>query len=199
MSMSLEEHDYISFSDVPSMENSEKSCVSVGDNERKGKGLNLKATELRLGLPGSESPERETAGHGVGGGGEDNNNNIKNGYPLGGGVVPSKGGLLLVSGAKRGFSDTINTSSGKWVFPGTGGSENLDLAKGGNLFSPRGVNGGSKTLGVGGAENCTPQSFMASSNVGKDTVPQSPKPAQDNKKPPVSVSATAHGVAPAAK
>ncbi|KAI3671017.1 hypothetical protein L1987_87663 [Smallanthus sonchifolius] len=44
--------------------------------------LNLKATELRLGLPGSESPERNTTG----GGG------MKN----------------LVSGAKRGFSDTIN-------------------------------------------------------------------------------------------
>lgn len=196
MSMSLEEHDYIGFSDVPSMENCEKSCVSVGDNERKGKGLNFKATELRLGLPGSESPERETAGHG--GGGEDNNN--KNGYPLGGGVVPLKGSLLLVSGAKRGFSDTINASSGKWVFPGTGGSENLDLAKGGNLFSPRGVNGASKTLGVVGAENCNQQSFMPSSNVGKDnTVPQSPKTAQDNKKPPVSVSTAAHGVAPAAK
>lgn len=206
MSMSLEEHDYIGFSDVPSMENCEKSCVSVGDNERKGKGLNFKATELRLGLPGSESPERETAGHGGGGGGggEDtntNNNNNKNGYPLGGGVVPLKGSVLLVSGAKRGFSDTINASSGKWVFPGTGGSENLDLAKGGNLFSPRGgVNGASKTLGVVGAENCNHQSFMPSSNVGKDhTVPQSPKTAQDNKKPPVSASTAAHGVAPAAK
>ncbi|KAI3827225.1 hypothetical protein L1987_01297 [Smallanthus sonchifolius] len=44
--------------------------------------LNLKATELRLGLPGSESPERNTTG----GGG------MKN----------------LVSGAKRGFSDTID-------------------------------------------------------------------------------------------
>ncbi|KAM0042767.1 hypothetical protein Hdeb2414_s0010g00333641 [Helianthus debilis subsp. tardiflorus] len=44
--------------------------------------LNLKATELRLGLPGSESPERTT------------NGGVKN---------PN-----LVSGAKRGFSDTIN-------------------------------------------------------------------------------------------
>lgn len=180
MSMSLEEHDYIGFSDVPSMENSEKSCVSVGDNERKGKGLNLKATELRLGLPGSESPVRETAGHA----GED-----KNGYPLG---IP-KG--LLVSGAKRGFSDTIKTNSGKWVFPGSGGSENHDLAKGGSLFSPRGVNGAPKILGVGGAESCTQQSFMVS-NVGTETIPQSPKTTQE-KKPPVST--TGHGVAPAAK
>ncbi|XP_076914682.1 auxin-responsive protein IAA27-like [Bidens hawaiensis] len=56
--------------------------------------LNLKATELRLGLPGSESPERNI------------NNNI--------------GIKILVSGAKRGFSDTINNnnniSSGTWGF-----------------------------------------------------------------------------------
>lgn len=177
MSMRLEEHDYIGFSEVPSMENSQKNSVSVGDNERKNKGLNLKATELRLGLPGSESPERET-GHGV----ED-----KNGYPLG----APKG---LVSGAKRGFSDTINTGSGKWVFSGNGGSE-ADLAKGGGLFSPRSVNGAAKTFSVGGGESSAQQSFMAS-NVGKETVPQSPKPAQE-KKPQVST--TGHGVALAAK
>lgn len=159
------------------MENSEKTNVSLGDNDRKDKGLNLKATELRLGLPGSESPERET-GHGV----ED-----KNGYSLG----ALKG---LVSGAKRGFSDTINAGSGKWVFSGSGGSE-ADLAKAGGLFSPRGVNGASKTLGVSGAESNTQQSFMAS-NVGKEAVPQSPKPAQE-KKP--SAPTTGHGVGPAAK
>ncbi|KAM0037071.1 putative transcription factor interactor and regulator AUX-IAA family [Helianthus debilis subsp. tardiflorus] len=47
--------------------------------------LNLKATELRLGLPGSESPERST-------------NAVKN----------------LVSRAKRGYSDTINIGSSTW-------------------------------------------------------------------------------------
>ena len=51
-----------------------------------GEGLNLKATELRLGLPGCESPERE-------------------------GVFKS---TSVVSGAKRGFSDAINGGSGKW-------------------------------------------------------------------------------------
>ncbi|KAI7736868.1 hypothetical protein M8C21_014409 [Ambrosia artemisiifolia] len=44
--------------------------------------LNMKATELRLGLPGSESPERTI-------------NAVKN----------------LVSGAKRGFSDTWGLSN----------------------------------------------------------------------------------------
>jgi len=48
-------------------------------------GLNLKATELRLGLPGRESPERE-------------------------GVFKS----AVVSGAKRGFSDAIHGGSGNW-------------------------------------------------------------------------------------
>ncbi|KAJ8527953.1 hypothetical protein K7X08_015404 [Anisodus acutangulus] len=44
MSIPIEEHDYIGIS--------EKSCVSSMDNND----LNFKATELRLGLPGSESP-----------------------------------------------------------------------------------------------------------------------------------------------
>ncbi|XP_076946510.1 auxin-responsive protein IAA14-like [Bidens hawaiensis] len=57
--------------------------------------LNLKATELRLGLPGSESPERNT-------------NNINNNIGI----------KILVAGAKRGFSDTINNNinSGTWGF-----------------------------------------------------------------------------------
>ncbi|GFS41042.1 phytochrome-associated protein 2 [Actinidia rufa] len=59
MSKPLQEHDYIGLSEGPSMETSEKN-----------KGLNLKATELRLGLPGSESPERESKIRGVNGGGD---------------------------------------------------------------------------------------------------------------------------------
>ncbi|KAF7819792.1 auxin-responsive protein IAA27 [Senna tora] len=57
--------------------------------------MNLKATELRLGLPGSESPERD------------------------GGAGKS----VVVCGAKRGFSDTMNGGCGKWVMSGNGGSE----------------------------------------------------------------------------
>jgi len=66
------------------MESSEKF------SQRSNNGLNLKATELRLGLPGSESPERD--------------NDLlegKNAYSL----CMLKG---LVSGAKRGFSDAID-------------------------------------------------------------------------------------------
>ncbi|KAA8534944.1 hypothetical protein F0562_029947 [Nyssa sinensis] len=173
MSMRLEEHDYIGLSEVPSMENSEKISISSG--------LNLKATELRLGLPGSESSERD-GGHEV---------EEKNVFQLGG----VKG---LVSGAKRGFSDTIDGGSGKWVFSGTGGSE-VDLAKSGGLFSPRGVNGGGKSLGVGGSESNSQQSGMAP-NVVKEVVPPSPKSVPENN-PQISAANGHgnHGIAPAAK
>ncbi|KAI7981477.1 Auxin-responsive protein IAA27 [Camellia lanceoleosa] len=159
MSLPFQEHDYIGLSELPSMETSKKL-----NNNNNNKGLNLKATELRLGLPGSESPE----------------------YPIKG----------LVSGAKRGFSDTIGGGSGKWVFSGNGGSE-MGLAKNGGLFSPRVVNGGGKSLGGGGgcSESGTQQSDA-------DAVPPSPKPvaaaAVPEKKPQISA-ANGHGSAPAAK
>lgn len=85
---------------IPLMETTERNI-----------GLNLKATELRLGLPGSESPEREN-----------------------GGLSMLK---CLVSGAKRGFSDAIDGGSGKWGVSVNGGSE-AGLCKDGNLFSPKG-------------------------------------------------------------
>ncbi|CAB4288433.1 unnamed protein product [Prunus armeniaca] len=162
MSMSLE-HDYIGLSEsASSMESSDKSA-----ERDRGTALNLKATELRLGLPGSESPERD------GGGGlvED-----KTGYS----VCVVKG---LVSGAKRGFSDAIDGASGKWIFSGSGGSE-VDMGKGGNLLSPRGVNGG-KAL-AGSDSNNQPTSLAVSAV--KDGAQQSPKPLHE-KKPQVSASA----------
>lgn len=168
--MPLKEHDYIGLSEVPSVNNS--------DNGRNNKDLNLKATELRLGLPGSESPERET-GISL----ED-----KNVYPL---------KVLVSAGAKRGFSDTIDAGSGKWVFSANGGAE-VDLAKTGPFLSPRSVNGGGKILGVGGSESNTQASVMASSAV-KEVVPpvQKPKPVPE-KKPQISA-ANGRGVPPAAK
>ncbi|KAK9947769.1 hypothetical protein M0R45_003376 [Rubus argutus] len=148
MSMSLE-HDYIGLSEsVPSMDTSDKF--------NKGTALNLKATELRLGLPGSESPERES-GSGV----ED-----KTGFSL---SVPKSS----VSGAKRVFSDAIDGASGKWVFSGNGGSE-PNLGKGGNLLSPRGVANGGKATAVSESKS---QPICAV----KDGVQQSPKPLHENK------------------
>jgi len=140
--MPFEAHDYIGLSEVPSMENSEKPHTISSETNEKNKGLNFKATELRLGLPGSESPEREL-GHFVKG---------------------------LVSGAKRGFSDTLDGGSRKWVFTGSGGSE-LDLAKNGGFFSPKGINGG---------EVNTQQSSMGSKAV-KDAVSPAQKLAQEKK------------------
>ncbi|XP_010548702.1 PREDICTED: auxin-responsive protein IAA27-like [Tarenaya hassleriana] len=90
------EHDYIGFSELPTMEASDKTKTrddSVG--------LNLKATELKLGLPGSESPER---------------------------VDPrllSLKSCCSISGAKRVFSDAINGTE-KWVF--SSGSTGADAA-----------------------------------------------------------------------
>ncbi|XP_043706162.1 auxin-responsive protein IAA27-like [Telopea speciosissima] len=181
------EHDYIGLSEVsPTMENSEKisssSSTVSSELDDKSNTLNLKETELRLGLPGSESPERKFGG-GVSlpGKGVDD----KSSYSLG--VLKT-----LVSGAKRGFSDAID-GSGKWVFSGNAGSE-VDLSKGGAvLFSPRGGNGG-KSLPV--LESTGQQPGMATS-VLKDVVPASPKPVQD-KKPQISA-ANDHGMAPASK
>ncbi|KAH7658283.1 AUX/IAA protein [Dioscorea alata] len=97
------EHDYIGL--TPTKEAPEK--VQAEEEERK---LGFKETELRLGLPGSESPERNK------------------------GMVKS-----LVSGAKRGFSDTID-GVGKWGLGGGVGSE-VEVGKGSGLYSPRGEGG----------------------------------------------------------
>nr|QCQ83142.1 putative auxin-responsive protein IAA27 [Ambrosia artemisiifolia] len=98
MSIPVTKHDYITQSEA----NMEKKAFDIANN----KDLNYKATELRLGLPGSQSPEREAA------------------------VVK-----IPVAGAKRGFLDTINGGSGKWVFAKNGGSE-VDLVNnGGNKSS----------------------------------------------------------------
>ncbi|XP_027357584.1 auxin-responsive protein IAA27-like [Abrus precatorius] len=151
MSVPLEQ-GYGGLTEVPAMEGS----------QRTSSGLNLKATELRLGLPGSESPERD--------GGvvmEDKSVTV---HPLG--MLKS-----LVSGAKRGFSDTIDGGSGTWLLSGNAGSE-VGLGKDGALFSPRGV-------GVGaGKVECTNQQTC----VVKDKVPQSPKPLNE-KKPQLSAPA----------
>ncbi|KAE9586018.1 hypothetical protein Lal_00009847 [Lupinus albus] len=123
-------------------------------------GLNLKATELRLGLPGSESPER------------DENNVVV--YPL------SMHNKCFVSGAKRGFSDAIDGGSGNWVLSGNGGSD-VGLGKDGNLFSPRSVTASKALVGV----ECSNQQKVS---VVKDKVSNSPKPLNE-KKPQISATA----------
>ncbi|KAF2323452.1 hypothetical protein GH714_035519 [Hevea brasiliensis] len=74
----------------------------------------------------------------------------------------------LVSGAKRGFSDAIDGSSGKWVFSVNNGSD-AGLNKGAVLFSPRGDNGNTQKSSV-----CGPAKKEV---VG--VITQSPKPVQE--------------------
>ncbi|CAN6985798.1 hypothetical protein IGI04_000783 [Brassica rapa subsp. trilocularis] len=91
------EHDYIGLSmDASQMsDNKTKTKTRDNNNNKNDDVLNFKATELRLGLPGSESPERVDQR-----------------------FLPLKSSCP-VSGAKRVFSDAINGST-KWVFsPGS--------------------------------------------------------------------------------
>ncbi|URE18852.1 auxin-responsive protein [Musa troglodytarum] len=114
------EHDYIGLSEFhcPAA-----AAANAGGGGAEDGALNLKDTELRLGLPGSEPAERKD----------------EVGLTLG--LLPK----VFVSGAKRGFSDAID-GAGKWgLTAGRGGSE-VEGGKGGALFSPRGENGGGGLL-----------------------------------------------------
>ncbi|KAL3514309.1 hypothetical protein ACH5RR_027026 [Cinchona calisaya] len=53
----FKERNYMGLSECSSVDSSKISNISEGSN---GSCLNLKATELRLGLPGSQSPERDS-------------------------------------------------------------------------------------------------------------------------------------------
>ncbi|XP_077218995.1 auxin-responsive protein IAA27-like [Tasmannia lanceolata] len=150
MSMRLE-HDYIGLSEMDSSEKISSSSSTLSEEVEKSN--LLKETELRLGLPGSESPERKEE---------------KSGF---------QGLKSFGSGAKRGFSDAIDGSE-NWVFGGGNGSE-VDLGKGGVLFSTKSGNVGKSPCGV---EN-------------KEVIP-SPKPVLERKS---QVSAENDGTAPAAK
>ncbi|KAG9456103.1 hypothetical protein H6P81_000611 [Aristolochia fimbriata] len=154
------EHDYIGLSEVPSMESSEKISSSAStvsaEGDAKSNALKYKETELRLGLPGSESPERKAD---------------KGAYNIG--VLKN-----FVSGAKRGFSDAIDVSA-KWNFSGGSGSE-LELGKGTVLFSPRGGNVGKNP---NGSEGNGQQSGLTVPPPMNEVI-SSPKPAQE--KTPVS-------------
>nr|XP_034913376.1 auxin-responsive protein IAA27-like isoform X1 [Populus alba] len=120
MSMPLE-HDYIGISsEVSSMENT-SGTDTINTSTTASKGLNLKATELRLGLPGSDSPERGNENQQLGFSLNNNNNN-------------NSKDKSFVSGAKRGFSVAIHGGPANWVFSGNAGSD--------PNFSLRGANSG---------------------------------------------------------
>ncbi|EEF46423.1 auxin-responsive protein IAA27 [Ricinus communis] len=217
MSSVPKEHDYIGLSETspmerisdklsssPSFSSSSSSSSSTTNEENSNKNktcLNLKETELRLGLPGSQSPERKPLSlhTGVSLFGKDidttNNNNSAtngNGYSF----SLSSPLKSLVSGAKRGFSDAIDGSTTNWVFPVNNGSD-IDLSKGAVLFSSRGDNGNKNN-------NNTQKSSIPAGLAKKDVVvagniiAQSPKPVSE-KNSQVSSGANENGSAPAAK
>ncbi|TKY64465.1 Auxin-responsive protein IAA27 [Spatholobus suberectus] len=124
------EHDYIGLAEAPSMEKScDKISSSVSSNlsseEENSSSLNFKETELRLGLPGCESPESKSgAAAGISLFGKDLQNK-NNGYSAS--PTPSKN-------LKRGFSDAISSSSssGKWIFSASDAATEADLGSASN-------------------------------------------------------------------
>ncbi|KAL6144669.1 hypothetical protein ACLB2K_055360 [Fragaria x ananassa] len=182
MSVPLE-HDYIGLAETSPMErssdriSSSSSSAHSSTEDVKTSAFNLKETELRLGLPGSQSPERKP-GLALSIFGKDLEDNKQNGYP------PNPSKTNPVSGAKRGFSDAIDGSSEKWVFRMSNGSE---ADKGLALFSPKGdSNAKTQQLCMSG---------QTKKEVAASVVPQSPKPVQEKQKPKVSE----HVTPPAAK
>lgn len=171
MSMPFE-HDYIGLSEAPAMESPEKmsssssSTLTEEDGAGKGVGLKYRETELRLGLPGSESPERKVEKAAV----------AKN----------------FMLGAKRGFSDAID-GPGKWVLSGGGGgSGEAEVGKGGVLFSPRGGKGTSGVeVAVPQPKQAAPAgkdagSLAAKAKTAQEKKPHIPAAANDNGAAPAS-------------
>ncbi|CAN4086812.1 unnamed protein product [Withania somnifera] len=148
MSVPLE-HDYIGVSDASFMErSSDKLSSSSSDSSSSSSSvLNLKQTELRLGLPGSESVGISLFGKDL----EDKNL----------GLTPLSN---FTSRTKRVFSDAID-ASGKWDLTINCRSE-ADGKKGNLLFSPKRGNEDSKKLVEGkktitSNENCAPHTSKA--------------------------------------
>ncbi|KAH9612275.1 hypothetical protein KSS87_019103 [Heliosperma pusillum] len=107
----LKEHNYFGLSDCSSVDSSNVSSLSEESNKVN---LNFKATELRLGLPGSQSPERDPEFCLLSSVKLDE----KPLFPL----TPLKDGKACVSGSKRGFSDTMEKtpSEANWMFNSAG-------------------------------------------------------------------------------
>jgi len=132
----LEEHDYIGMG-VAGGGGGGLSEVSSNGSSSNCSAISDKQTELRLGLPGSQSPDRVSG----------------SGLTLG---ISIKG-FGAGSGSKRGL-DALNGSSPKWVFNGVSGSE-------AELFSPKkGDSGGGGAAGAKDGEK-KPQAPAAKAQV----------------------------------
>lgn len=130
----FKERNYLGLSDCSSVDSSVVSSLS--EVNRNNLNLNLKATELRLGLPGSQSPERDPEFNPLSSVKFDE----KPLFPL----LPSKDGICsssqktIVSGNKRGFSDTMDGLSekkgslfaeGNWMINTTGSDPETPKSK----------------------------------------------------------------------
>ncbi|KAH9665847.1 auxin-responsive protein IAA8 [Citrus sinensis] len=136
MSTTPLEHDYIGLSEsssVPrssdklSYSSSSSSCTEENYTSSNKACLNFKETELRLGLPGSQSPGRKPS-HGLSLFGKDIENNNSNSNNTNGYAAPSPL-KSLVSGAKRGFSDALDGASRNWGLS-INGKPDAELGKG---------------------------------------------------------------------
>lgn len=98
----LKERNYLGLSDCSSVDSSTVPNLS----DEKKENLNLKATELRLGLPGSQSPDRDQDLFSL----SSTKLDAKPLFPL----LPTKDGICslsqktVVSGNKRGFADVMD-------------------------------------------------------------------------------------------
>lgn len=135
----LKEHNYFGLSDCSSVDSSAVSGTAEGSKNN----LNLKATELRLGLPGSQSPERDSDFSLLSSVKLDE----KQLFPL----VPSKDVICslpqktMATGNKRGFDDTVDAfaeskstifTEGNWMFNAVG-SDPGQSKLAGNVISNR--------------------------------------------------------------
>ncbi|KAF5195948.1 Auxin-responsive protein [Thalictrum thalictroides] len=146
------ERNYMGLSDSSSVDSSSISSLS----EEKKSSMNLKATELRLGLPGSQSPDRNAELSLI----SSANLDEKPLFPLlpSKDVISSSSQKPITSGNKRGFSDAMNGfsdvkgtvfSEGNWMFSATGGnSETAHSAAQGKYPTNTAMSRSSLNLGV---------------------------------------------------
>ncbi|GAB4847178.1 hypothetical protein Ancab_026189 [Ancistrocladus abbreviatus] len=124
MESGLQERNYFGLSDCSSVDSSAVTSFSEDSKDQ----LNLKATELRLGLPGTQSPERDPELHLL----SSRKLDEKPLFPL----IPLKDSICspsqktAISGNKRGFSDTTDDlaekayTEGNWMFRASGSDSN---------------------------------------------------------------------------
>ncbi|KAK6923884.1 AUX/IAA domain [Dillenia turbinata] len=165
----FKERNYLGLSDCSSVGSSTVSSSAEGNKD----GLHLKATELRLGLPGSQSPERDSELCLLSSAKLDE----KPLFPL----LPSKEGIssspqkTVISGNKRGFSDTMDGFSetknaifteGNWMFNANGADSETQQSVGQGKFP---VNSG---INVILSARPTPNSGVKAFSVNEHSGPQ---------------------------